>query len=646
MNMQPERMGRLDKLKTAGLYIALDIIFINFSLLIALGLWYGGSIPGGGYITFNGAVWTWYFWAAPFVSLLTVAVYALFGFYSKIWKYSDIEELIKIFICQAVIFVGLFIFDRFVIMPLGFIDLPKRMLALAFVLNFTLFVFSRSGYRFLKRMYIHIENRMFKKAGTKRVMIIGAGYGGYNVVRSIMQYAKGYENRIAVLIVDDDITKSNTTIHGVRVTYNVDNVPRLAKEYEIDEIIIAIPSADNIELRRIMDNCTKTDCALKLIPPMSDVPENGNFQRVLQDVKITDLLFREEVEINVEDVSGYLKGRTVLVTGGGGSIGSELCRQIARFSPAQLIIFDIYENNAYELASELKSKYENIDIIIVIGSVCDEAIVERIFNRYKPQVVFHAAAHKHVPLMQSVPKEAVKNNVFGTLNIVKAADRFGAERFVLLSTDKAVNPTNVMGATKRITEMIIQDAAANSSTKYMAVRFGNVLGSNGSVIPLFKKQIEEGGPVRVTHKDITRFFMTIPEACRLVLQAGGMGRSGRIFVLNMGEPVKINDLAINLIKLSGYKPFEDIDIVYTGLRPGEKLFEELVMDEEKDSCQATYHKKIFIAKPMKIDPDDFKRKLERLEASCYDSSDTIKIINELVPNFDNRDNGADSEVLY
>ncbi len=644
--MESEGLSRLEKLKTVGLYIALDIIFINLSLLSALGLWYGGTIPGGGYITFNASVWQWYLFALPFVSLFTPLCYALFGFYSKIWKYADIEELIKIFISQVVIFVGLFLFDRFFIVPVGLIDLPKRMLALAFVFNMILFVFSRSGYRFLKRMYIHLENRLFKKAGTKRVMIIGAGYGGYNVVRSIMQYAKGYENRIAVLIVDDDISKSNTTIHGVRVTYNIDNVPRLAEEYEIDEIIIAIPSADNTELRRIMDNCTKTNCALKMIPPISDVPENGSFQRVLQDVKITDLLFRDEVEINVADVSGYLKGKTILVTGGGGSIGSELCRQISKFSPQKLIIFDIYENNAYELMNELKNKYEAMEIEVIIGSVCDETMVDRLFKRYKPNVVFHAAAHKHVPLMQTVPKEAVKNNVFGTLNIVNAADKFGAERFVLLSTDKAVNPTNVMGATKRITEMIIQSAAEKSSTKFMAVRFGNVLGSNGSVIPLFKKQIEEGGPVRVTHKDITRFFMTIPEASRLVLQAGGMGRSGRIFVLNMGEPVKINDLALNLIKLSGLKPFEDIDIVYTGLRPGEKLYEELIMDEEKDSMQATYHKKIFIAKPIKINDNSFEEGLEKLKKSCYNDSDTIVLIKELVPNFDNRNNGENTEVLY
>lgn len=647
MSINRDGLKNPQKLIAPGLYIVLDAVFINLSLLAALTLWYGGSIPGSGYITFNSSVWQWYFRAAPFAVVVSLIVYTLFGFYSKIWKYADIEELIKIFLSQIIVFTSLILFDIFCLSKMGFIDLPKRMIALALAFNFVFFVFSRSGYRFIKRMYIHIENRFFKKAGTKRVMIIGAGYGGYNVVRSILQYAKGYENRMAVIIVDDDVTKNNTTIHGVRVTHNIDNVPRLAEEYEIDEIIIAIPSANNIQLKRIMDNCTKTNCSLKLIPPMSDVPENGSFHRVLQEVKITDLLFREEIEINVEDVSGYLKGKTVLVTGGGGSIGSELCRQIAKFMPEKLIIFDMYENNAYELFNELKNKYgDNINIIVIIGTICDKSIVKRVFEAYKPSVVFHAAAHKHVPLLQSVPKEAVKNNVFGTLNVAEAADKYGAERFVLLSTDKAVNPTNVMGATKRITEMIIQQMSKKSRAKFMAVRFGNVLGSNGSVIPIFKKQIAEGGPVRVTHKDITRFFMTIPEASRLVLQAGGMGRSGSIFVLNMGEPVKINDLAENLIKLSGYKPYEDINIVYTGLRPGEKLYEELIMDEEKDSMQKTYHKKILIAKPMDIDSKRFEELLKKLYRSCTDGSDTVKIIKEIVPNFNNTDNGAETRVIY
>ncbi len=644
--MNSDFTTKKESIRTLILYIVLDILVINISLAVSLSMWYGGSIPGGGYITINADVWRWFFYAAVFASITTVAVYTLFGFYSKIWKYANMEELIKIFISQVVVYTLILLFDKFYISGKNLIELPKRMLAIALCLNFVLFVFSRSGYRFFKRVFIHIENTVIKKSGTKRVMVIGAGFAGYNVVRSILQCSKGYENRMTAIIVDDDIAKNNSIIHGVRVTHNIDNVPRLAKEYEIDEIIIAIPSADNIQLKRIMDNCSQTDCTLKMIPPMSDLSEGGG-TRVLRDVKITDLLFRDEIEINVKDVSGYLKGRTVLVTGGGGSIGSELCRQICGFLPERLIIFDMYENNAYELFFELKNKWGgNTDIIIVVGTVCDKALVDRIFSKYKPAVVFHAAAHKHVPLLQTVPKEAVRNNVFGTVNVVRAAEKYGAERFVLLSTDKAVNPTNVMGATKRITEMIIQRAADKSRTKFMAVRFGNVLGSNGSVIHIFQKQIADGGPVTVTHKDVTRFFMTIPEAARLVLQAGGMGRSGSIFVLNMGEPVKINDLAVNLIKLSGFKPNEDIKIVYTGLRPGDKLYEELILDEEKDNMTKTYHQKIFIAKPIDIDEKRFDSLLKRLEKSCGDNSDTLALIKELVPNFNNRDNGEETEILY
>lgn len=645
--MDLQNSGRFEKIKRTGLYIALDAILINLSILIALSLWYGGSIPGGGYITFNADVWLWYAHIAVFTTVAALVVYTLFGFYSKIWQYTDIDELIKIFISQVIIFLLLYIFDRIFLRSNNYIDLPRRMLALGFVLNTFFFVFSRSGYRFLKRMMILFENRFLKKTGMKRVMIIGAGFGGFSVVRSILRFDKGYENRLAVIIVDDDKSKNNTTIHGVRVTYNIENVPRLAEEYEIDEIIIAIPSANNIQLKRIMSYCQKTSCTLKIIPPVRDVSEGGGFQRVMQDVKIADLLFRDEVDINIRDISGYLSGKTVLVTGGGGSIGSELCRQIAGFSPKLLVIFDVYENNAYELYHELKNKYgDRLNIIIVIGTICDRDIVDRVFKVYSPQVVFHAAAHKHVPLMQNVPREAMKNNVFGTINVAEAADRYGVERFVLLSTDKAVNPTNIMGASKRITEMIIQRMAKKSKTRFMAVRFGNVLGSNGSVVNLFKRQIEEGGPVRVTHKDITRYFMTIPEAARLVLQAGSMGVSGSIFVLDMGEPVRINDLAENLIKLSGYKPYKDIDIVYTGLRPGDKLFEELVMESEKDSMERTEHKKIFIAKPEEVDPESFDRLIERLRTVCEKGGNTLGIIKELVPNFNNTDNGNNTEIIY
>ena len=469
-------------------------------------------------------------------------------------------------------------------------------------------------------------------------MIVGAGYAGYGVVRSILNNESGYQDRTPIIIVDDDINKHNTNINGIRIVKGIDEIPELTELYEIEEIIVAIPSANNIELKRILENCNKTNCTLKMIPPMSDVSDG--VKRHLRDVKITDLLFRDEVNIDVKNIAGYLNGRNVLVTGGGGSIGSELCRQIAKFSPAKLIIFDIYENNAYELMHELKNKYEDsLDISIRIGSIRDIERLEAVFEEFSPKVVFHAAAHKHVSLMQQCPGEAVKNNVFGTLNVAKCADKYNADRFVLLSTDKAVNPTNVMGATKRVTELIIQHMAQISKTKFMAVRFGNVLGSNGSVIPLFQKQIEAGGPVTVTHPEVVRYFMTIPEASKLVLQAGGIGKSGKIFVLDMGEPVKINDLAKNLIKLSGYVPGRDINIKYIGLKPGEKLYEELIMADEKEEMKVTYHNKIFVTKPIDIDPNIFENQLERLyKAALHSPDDVYDILKEIVPNYNNVEN--------
>jgi FlaA1/EpsC-like NDP-sugar epimerase len=387
-----------------------------------------------------------------------------------------------------------------------------------------------------------------------------------------------------------------------------------------------------------MGFCAKTDCELKLIPPLSDVSDGAIHS--LRDVDIADLLGRDEVSIDTDSISGYLKGKTVLVTGGGGSIGSELCRQIAKFEPRLLIIFDVYENNAYELFRELTAKYgDKLSAIVSIGSVRDLGCVKAVFEKYRPEVVFHAAAHKHVPLMEYVPAEAVKNNVFGTLNVVRCADRYCCDRFVLLSTDKAVNPTNVMGATKRITELIVQYYSKRSNTKLVAVRFGNVLGSNGSVIPLFKQQIKEGGPVTVTDPEITRYFMTIPEASRLVLQAAGLGKSGRIFVLDMGKPVKIVDLAKNLIRLSGYVPDKDIKIVYTGLRPGEKLYEELIMAEERESMQVAYHNKIFVTTPVEIDDNLFKLQLDKLYEAAYNGADNIvDIIKEILPNYSGNGN--------
>lgn len=628
-----------DNKKKLFLYVMLDIICINFSIIAAICLWYGGTIPGlpGKTATvISDTVWIWFGYAALFTTPVCIIVYSIFKFYSNLWKYATIDDVYKIVIADTIVFIWLFYIDKIYISKLVDYALPKRMLLVGWIINVTLFMLSRSGYRFIKKLFIQLSHILDKKSGSKRVLIVGAGYAGYNVVRSILNSEKSYENRTPVIVVDDDPIKNNTNIMGIRVTHNTANIPRLADEYEIDEIVLAIPSASNVQIKKIMDYCTQTNCTLKMIPPMSDI-SSGNYQ-VLRDVNIADLLLRDEVTLDMDSISFYLKDKVVLVTGGGGSIGSELCRQIAKFSPKLLIIFDIYENNAYELYSELMNKYaSNLNIMVRIGSIRDMDCIERVFEEYKPNVVFHAAAHKHVPLMEYVPCEAVKNNVFGTLNVAKCADKYKCDRFVLLSTDKAVNPTNVMGATKRITELIIQEYASKSSTKYVAVRFGNVLGSNGSVIPLFKKQIKAGGPVTVTHPDITRFFMTIPEASRLVLQAAALGTSGKIFVLDMGEPVKIDELARNLIKLSGYIPDKDIKIIYTGLRPGEKLYEELIMDEEKDNMKKVFGDKIFVTEPIKFNADAFDSNLKKLYNAAFDSPDkVVKIIKEIVPNFNQK----------
>ncbi len=625
-----------DNKKRLLLYLMLDIICINFSILVAICLWYGGNIPGlpGEKATIiSDMVWQWFMYASLFTTPFCLIIYGLFKFYTNLWKYATIDDVFKIVIADTIIFIWLFVIDNLFLSNVVNYPLPKRMVLVAWIIDIILFMVSRSGYRFIKKLFIQFSHILDKKSGSKRVLVVGAGNAGYNVIRSIINREKGYENRTPVIVVDDDPKKNNANIMGVRITHNTANIPRLTKEYEIDEIIVAIPSATNVQTKNIMDYCTQSDCSLKMIPPMSDI-SSGNYQ-VLRDVNITDLLFRDEVQLDINSISDYIKDKIILVTGGGGSIGSELCRQIVKFSPKLLIIFDIYENNAYELYSELMNKYNNnMNIIVRVGSIRDINCIERVFEEYKPNVVFHAAAHKHVPLMEYVPGEAVKNNVFGTLNVAKCADKYNCDRFVLLSTDKAVNPTNIMGATKRITELIIQHFATISKTKYVAVRFGNVLGSNGSVIPLFTKQIKAGGPVTVTHPDITRFFMTIPEASRLVLQAAALGTSGKIFVLDMGESVKIDDLAKNLIKLSGYIPNKDIKIEYTGLRPGEKLYEELIMDEEKDNMKKAFGDKIFVTQPINMDYNKFESDLERLyKASYKDPSSICNIIKDIVPNF-------------
>ncbi|WP_342455756.1 polysaccharide biosynthesis protein [Caloramator sp. Dgby_cultured_2] len=462
------------------------------------------------------------------------------------------------------------------------------------------------------------------------MLIFGAGDAGAIVAKEMKKHPElGY---IPVAFVDDDKSKKGKYIQGIPIVGDRNDLEDIVEEMAIDEILIAIPSADKEERAEIIRLCSQTGCKLKTLPGIYELIGGKVTISQIRDVEIEDLLGREPVELNIDEIADYLKDKVVLVTGGGGSIGSELCRQIARFNPKKLLILDIYENGAYNLSMELKSQYKDLDQEVIIASIRERERLREIFKKYRPNVVFHAAAHKHVPLMEANPKEAIKNNILGTLNVVKCADEFGVEKFVLISTDKAVNPTNIMGATKRFAEMIIQAYDKVSKTEYVAVRFGNVLGSSGSVIPLFKEQIKKGGPVTVTHPEINRYFMTIPEAAQLVIQAGAMAEGGEIFVLDMGKPVKIVDLARQLIRLSGFEPDKDIKIEFTGLRPGEKLYEELLMNEE--GLKKTKHKKIFIGKPGEFDVDKINSMIESLIDALDDEDEKIfKLMEEFVPTY-------------
>lgn len=466
----------------------------------------------------------------------------------------------------------------------------------------------------------------------KRVLIIGGGEAGSMVVKEM--YNNPQIHRYPVAIIDDDPKKHRMKIYGVPVVGNRMDISRVVQQKEVDEILIAMPSASRREIREIVNICNKTRCSLKTLPGIYEIIDGRVSIKQMRDIEIEDLLGRDPVEVDLAAMSDYLVNETVLITGGGGSIGSELCRQIAGFSPRKLIIFDCYENNAYEIQQELKRRYgSDLNLEVCIGTVCDRNRLEQVFKIYRPMVIFHAAAHKHVPLMEENPMEAIKNNVFGTVNVAECADKYEARRFVLISTDKAVNPANVMGATKRIAEIVVQDMDRKSKTEFVAVRFGNVLGSNGSVIPLFRKQISEGGPVTVTDPEVIRYFMTISEAVQLVIQAGAMAKGGEIFVLDMGEPIKIRDLARDLIKLSGFEPDVDIKIEYVGLRPGEKLYEELLMAEE--GLRETEHEKIFIGKPVFNNINQLKRELEMLKAILIkgDKELTEIVVRKLVPGY-------------
>ena len=568
----------------------------------------------------------------PVNLILTVIVFAAFRLYQGIWKYASASDLVNIILACLVSAV-----TQTVGMTLMGLRFPRSYPFMYFaVLTAGISIF-RFTYRIIA--YFRQKQQGLIKEGKTNTMIVGAGEAGNTLLKEL-QNSKFVEQNVCCLV-DDDPGKIGKYLRGVLVAGNRKDICRLAEEYHIDEIMIAIPSASHAEIQELLDICSQTSCKLKVLPGIYQLVNGEVSVSKLRNVEIEDLLGREPIDTQVESIMGYVSGKVVLVTGGGGSIGSELCRQIARHEPKQLIIFDIYENNAYDIQQELKRDYPELNLVVLIGSVRNTHRINGVFEKYRPQIVYHAAAHKHVPLMEDSPNEAIKNNVMGTYKTAQAADKYGVSRFVLISTDKAVNPTNIMGASKRLCEMVIQMMNNRSKTEFVAVRFGNVLGSNGSVIPLFKKQIEEGGPVTVTHPDIIRYFMTIPEAVSLVLQAGARAKGGEIFVLDMGKPVKILDLALNLIRLSGLKPYEDIDIVFTGLRPGEKLYEELLMDEE--GLQSTDNELIHIGKPIDFDEELFIHQLEELdELSRMDSPKIKEKVMEVVPTYHRKENGKEA----
>ena len=550
---------------------------------------------------------------SPINIVLTLVIFALFSLYDSLWRYASVTELLNLtlacIISSMAQVVGTYMMQH---------HMPRSYYILYLLLLFPMMAGGRFSYRLLRILRQKLYTDNLKQP--IYTMVIGAGDAGTVIIRE-MKASYHLSNQV-VCAIDDNPEKKGSRILGVPIVGNRKDIPAAVKKYKIQEIVVAIPTMKPQDKKELLEICKDTGCKLRLLPGVYQLINEEVSVSSLREVEIEDLLGREPVQVDLDSVLQYVQGKRVLVTGGGGSIGSELCRQIASHRPGLLVILDIYENAAYDIQQELKHEYPDLNLVVLIASVRNTHRINSIFEKYRPQLVYHAAAHKHVPLMEDSPNEAIKNNVFGTLNTARAAEANGCQRFILISTDKAVNPTNIMGASKRICEMIIQCLNQTSRTEFAAVRFGNVLGSNGSVIPLFKKQIEQGGPVTVTDKNIIRYFMTIPEAVSLVLQAGVYARGGEIFVLDLGEPVRIDDLARNLIKLSGLQPDVDIPIVYTGLRPGEKLYEELLMDEE--GLKKTAHEKIFIGKPIAFDSEKFMDQLKALKLEAYKDGDHIR----------------------
>ena len=608
LNLKPK-----SKASTIAIFAFCDLVAILLSMLLSLVLT-GHSLA----FDLNYLYWFIFNFLIVYLCFFALRVYFI------ITQSAGILDSFKLYVSVIIICVGNVLFALF-----SHVVSVRTVLVYSIIIV-NLFLLIRFAQRLLLAVK-YVFRRVKNDNSQVRAMIVGAGMAGTELIREIQT-----SDKIAyfpVCIVDDDKMKLGKTIGDVKVAGTSNDIPALVAKYRIQDILIAMPSAPKIEVKRIVEICNTTNCQVKILPGVYQFVSGEATASKLREVEISDLLGREQVRANFKEISGYLENQVVLVTGGGGSIGSELCRQIAVSKPAQLIILDIYENNAYDIEQELKRHFPELNLLTLIASVRDKGKIEDVFRRYHPDIVFNAAAHKHVPLMETSPNEAVKNNVFGTLNCARLADKYKVKTFVQISTDKAVNPTNIMGATKRICEMIIQTIGRNSkNTNFVAVRFGNVLGSNGSVIPLFKKQIAEGGPVTVTDPNIIRYFMTIPEAVLLVLQAGAYAKGGQIFVLDMGEPVKIYDLAYNLIKLSGLEPNVDIEIKCTGLRPGEKLYEERLMDEE--GMQKTPNGLINIARPIPLDEKFLWETLDKLYDAAYSETDEMKqLVSELVTTY-------------
>lgn len=606
--------------KIAIKYMAIDSAFIFTAYLLAYIIITSGAYTGSA--LYENLMK--FLYGISIVPPIYLTVLLVFKMYRGLWIYAGIDEFILalvVALCAGTI--------SNLYMILSAPAFPESAIFLGSVFASVFLVGIRMSPRVYERAALIIKN--LKRKNFKRVLIVGAGSCGMMILKEIKSRQELESQPIG--FIDDDKNKLHLTISGVEVLGNRHSIGDLVRERDIVEIIIAIPSIKSYEKKEILDICMATGCKVKVIPSINELISEKVSLSHIRNVETEELLGREPVKLDNDKIAGFIKGRRVLVTGGGGSIGSELCRQIARFRPEQLIVLDVYENTTYELENELRANFKGLKIKIIIATVRDIAHMDSIFKEYRPEVVFHAAAHKHVPLMENNPAEAIKNNVFGTLNTIRCADKYKTKHFIMISTDKAVNPTNVMGVTKRICELIVQGISGHSSTEFAAVRFGNVLGSNGSVIPLFKKQIEMGGPVTVTNKHITRFFMTIPEAVQLVIQAGAFAKGGEIFVLDMGKPVKIYDLACQLIKLSGFVPNKDIKIEITGRRPGEKLYEELLLSEE--GLDKTCHEKIFVGKVANIDYSGLLTALNRLE-KVVDNSNVLelhKYLQAIVPEF-------------